>query len=289
MKNLTRDAIPCWTKLVWQEDPPTISILVHQNIVDELHTIPTNAPIIPIFLRDLPKGTTFSPAREGGWGFDGILKQLSLTPDGFVPFSFEIPLVKKMGDEQCPYCDGAGNDDLRDRKCPHCVEGRAWYYDLRTIWPISASITMLTTRLGRFPPDHDTSAARPQLLSFDTCASPRNCAMSGQFSAQLVDWFRRLGVQTLDEPTKAMTTVWNKMHGGSEKYCRLSAQIAYPDGWVNIHCPGDACSLNPDSGRVPKTGGYEFSSHNLDDPFQQLTLLAALAAIETEARQALGY
>jgi hypothetical protein len=79
------------------------------------------------------------------------------------------------------------------------------------------------------------------------------------------------------------------MHGEPEKMIRLYAQITDQNGWLNIQCAGNACNLNPSSGFVPITGGYEFCDHNTDNPFLQITLLAALAAIETEARQALGY
>ncbi len=290
MSRLTDKVIPCWMKLVWQDNPPTIGILVHQSIVHELYKIPAVAPIIPIYLHSLPKGTTFSAASEGGWGFNASLKQAQVTPDGFVPFVFEIPLVKKTTENDCTFCNGTGHDDERDDKCPHCTNGKCYYYDRATIWPLSASIALLCMALGRFPPENDTPSQAPQLLSFDVCASSGRYGLSGEFSFLLVDWFRRLGVQNLETPTSAMTAVWTQMHGQKEKgYHRFDAQIAYASGWVNIHCPGDACSLNPDSGHVPETGGYSFSDHNIDGPFQLLTLLAALAAIETEARQALGY
>jgi hypothetical protein len=289
MKNLTEDMIPCWTKLVWQEDPPAINILVHQDIVRKLHQIPPDSPMINLYLRDLEQGTTFSNATAGGWGFDGCLKQAPATPDGFVPFSFEIPLVKKTSNGRCANCSGTGTEELGNGKCPHCIGGKPWYYDRRTIWPISASMTMLTSRLGHFPPKHDTSATTPQLLMFETCATIESCAISGKFSAPLVDWFRHLGEQKLPGPTKAMVATWSKMRGGPEKMVRLYAQITDRNGWLNVQAPGNACNINPHSGFVPAIGGYEFCDHNTENPFQQLTLLAALAAIETEARQALGY
>lgn len=51
-------------------------------------------------------------------------------------------------------------------------------------------------------------------------------------------------------------------------------------GRFSVSCPGDACGLYSDEysshdGRM----GHRFTCHNVDNPGQQLTLLAGLAAL----------
>lgn len=59
--------------------------------------------------------------------------------------------------------------------------------------------------------------------------------------------------------------------------------------WVNLDCPGNACALDPESYSDESLElGYRLLPHNVDSPYQQLTLLSGVAAMHAEARKA-GY
>lgn len=59
--------------------------------------------------------------------------------------------------------------------------------------------------------------------------------------------------------------------------------------WVNLDCPGNACALYPESYNNKSLDiGYRLLPHNVDAPYQQLTLLSGVALMHAEARKA-GY
>lgn len=108
-----------------------------------------------------------------------------------------------------------------------------------------------------------------------------------KFSVALCDWFRKLGTGPIPEMVEAMKIAYNHTQRirGSSSVFYFRASIDYSNGWLNISCPGNACGLNPWHNAVHNTGGYEFADHNVDTPFQQLTLLAGLAALHDRARK----
>ncbi len=75
-----------------------------------------------------------------------------------------------------------------------------------------------------------------------------------------------------------------------ERYLRIQetsfrAQVDGEKGWLNVQCPGSGCGLCPSHHGIERGRGYEFDSHNVDSPIQQLTLLAGLAALHDRARR----
>jgi hypothetical protein len=288
-RRITEDDIPCWMKLGWKADPATISILVHQDMISELDSIPTDSMAVEV----LSRYGVFSAASADHWGFNNALRRSAETPDGFISFDAVIPRMKKILDTPCDHCDGTGKDEDRsDEKCLNCEGvGRPYIYEWDVINSLSASITLLTEAIGRFPPKKDTSTETPQLLTIQTSTENDNFGVWGEYSAVLVDWFRDIGPQSLVEPAQAMQAVLNQLAGTTDEVdpFRTFARIESSSGHVNIGCPGDACSLSPNSNaRMRLLSGYEFSCHNADGPFHQFPLLAALAAIEMQARKELG-
>lgn len=65
------------------------------------------------------------------------------------------------------------------------------------------------------------------------------------------------------------------------------ASVENERGWLNVSCPGSACGLHPTDHFMRDGYGFEFSSHNVDTPAQQLTLLAGLAALHDRVDQEL--
>ena len=114
-------------------------------------------------------------------------------------------------------------------------------------------------------------------------------SLGGEYSKRLCYWMCLLwdqGKQNIVEMKDAMVVAYNKMLG-KDSYNEHStwAEIAYNNGWLNTSCPGDACGLHPADFSIERGEGYRFTCHNVDNPMQQITLLAGLAALHDKARK----
>lgn len=284
-KDLTRETLPCWSKLSWMPAPAIISIWIHDDLIHPLDSLQSDHHVVAPLL-------TYGPFMNNTheWGIDGTLKRSLKTDDGFHGFHLEIPLVH-LATGTCPHCEGNIEDDL-GFECLYCNKtGIQTEFDWKTLHAMSASVSLLTTFVNEFAPEIDTPAPTPQLLSFTTHTQDMLYDLSGTYSEMLVNWFRQIGPCLLEEAVQAMRETHRVLFGTLEDYNdnEFRAQITSDSGWLNIAAPGNACSLNPVQLDIPKEGGYEFSPHNMDSPLQQITLLAGLAALEMQARKELGY
>lgn len=281
-KDLTREAIPCWSKLVWTE-PATISIFAHESLMREIMEPKSKIEGFQ------PDHIPFS-ATNDHWGFGVGLKRTSKTNDHFFGFEIELPSFKNSKKECCELCEGSGIDPDLANECLQCEgTGHEVYYDWPTITLVTANISLLTSLVSYNGLKRDTPSAETQLLSFMIFAQKDDYSIGGEYSTALVDWFRRLGEQALDEAEATMIKAWRAMMGSADIHNQrqIRAKVSGANGGCNISCPGNACGLDPIGIEIPKIGGYKFSCHNLDSPVQQLTLLAGLAAVEMQARREL--
>lgn len=120
-------------------------------------------------------------------------------------------------------------------------------------------------------------------------------AVGGYVSARLRRWLRsevgkirgRSSIPMPQKVVQAMQETWFAISGTrfaqSARDCGGSISS---DGRFVLTCPGDACDLAiyPDQIRGDHLS-VRFSCHNLDDPIQQLTLLAGLARLCELARK----
>ena len=79
------------------------------------------------------------------------------------------------------------------------------------------------------------------------------------------------------------------MEGGPLKafYNESFKAFVQKEARLIIDCPGDACGIHPDI-YFEGVGGGSFGCHNVDQMFQQLSLLAGLSKVHSMAREA-GY
>jgi hypothetical protein len=235
----------------------------------------------------------FSGSLAGNFGFDDrfIFKGIK---ENFAEFSANIPRVKKYSGKKCEHCRGSGKDRLLNDECLRCEgTGKDRFYDWKLAYAISASFTIISHWM-RFP-EKETSSLFPQLMTVFTVTRDEmhGGSLGGDYSVELCNWMRSLYIQNrgryeVAEMTEAMKIAHKKMFGafrfGQEYY--LWAKIEDDKGWLNVNCPGDACGLHPgDSFGPQKERGYEFACHNVDNPMQQITLLAGLAALYDKARR----
>ena len=112
----------------------------------------------------------------------------------------------------------------------------------------------------------------------------------GDFSSLIINWLRKTNEthSILSSVRKTAIDAYTKMDGRKpDIFHDYDFRIALKNGRLIMDCPGNACGINPDEEWGEKDDrGYKFSGHNVDNPMQQLTLLAGLAALHDEARKA---
>jgi len=292
-KMLTRERISCWYELSFRKRKPAILLRIHKDFIVCTEPISETAPIVMGLMSHFGF-KKFSGSLNGNIGFDDSFIFEGVM-ENFVEFAVNIPKVKKYSGKKCEDCNGSGKDRLRDYdECLRCDgTGKDWFYDWKTAYAISASFTTILNWM-RFP-EKETSSSLPQLMTVFTITQDdmHGGSLGGEYSLELCNWMRSLypwdkGGCEVVEMTEAMKIAHKKMFGafrfGQEHY--LWAKIEGNNGWLNASCPGDACGLHPGDSFGPQEGrGYEFACHNVDNPMQQITLLAGLAALHDKARR----
>lgn len=276
MKSLIYDIIPCWFELSWlpiirlRRRTPTIILRIHNN----LQALFPSGGIAPI---------------QGELDFLRSKKTLIKSVQGFTNFLIPLPSLRKTTGLPCEECDGTGYrfDDIECFSCEG--SGQGVELDFAEVNHISEKLALLTTFLY-YPPDEETNSASPQLLSVETMFKQdmHGSSLWGKYSVPLVNWLGGLGRwkrTELLEMVRAMRIAYTHMAGRVYSDIAFQAVVENNRGWLNVSCPGNACDLNPDSHEWKHGEGYEFSSHNVDSPIQQLTLLAGLAALHDWARK----
>jgi hypothetical protein len=292
IKMLTYERIPCWYELSFRKEKPAIIFRIHKDFIAHTESISQTAPIVMGFMSHFGF-KKFSGSLAGNFGFDDSFIFEGIKED-FAEFAVDIPTIKKYSGKKCEECNGSGKDRFLNDECLRCEgTGKDWFYDWKLASAISASFTTILLWM-RFP-EKETSSLLPQLMTVFTVTEDEmhGGSLGGAYSVELCNWMRSLYVQNkgryeVAEMTEAMKIVHKKMFGalrfGQEH--DLWAKIENDSGWLNVNCPGDACGLHPgDSYGPQKKRGYEFACHNVDNPMQQITLLAGLAALHNKARR----
>ncbi len=143
-----------------------------------------------------------------------------------------------------------------------------------------------------FAIDHRTSAKFPQLLTVETITEygMHGGSLGGEYGKPLHKFLSTFEPGTsIEEMCMAMMLCYQRMWGlpPFQKH-NFRARVDYENGHLNVSVPGNACGLNPSHGVLydkKKTEGYKFSCHNTDDPVQQISLIAGLAALCDKARR----
>lgn len=292
IKMLTYERIPCWYELSFRKEKPAIILRIHKDFIANAEPIKETAPIVIGFM-DHFKFSKFSGSLDGNIGFDDYFIFEGIKED-FAEFSANIPLIKKYSGKKCGDCNGSGKDQLREDECLRCMgTGKEWFYDWKLAFTVSASFTTILTWV-RFP-QKETSCPIPQLMTVETITEDdmHGGSLWGEYSVELCNWMRSLYLQNKDryeitEMVEAMRITHKRMFGKINKFDehQIWARVASGNGWLNVSCHGDACGLHPADDYGPREGrGYKFSCHNVDNPMQQLTLLAGLAALHDKARK----
>lgn len=281
--------LPCWYELSWSKKEPAIILRVHRDFIESTEPIRQDSPFVLGFIEEFGF-SGFSGDLAGDFGFEDIFKFKSRKGD-FIDHVIEIPVVEKQIDESCEYCDGSGKDKNIGYKCLWCYgSGKNREINWKIAYVISASFSVFFDH-ALFPKER-TSFFLPQLMTVQTATIQKSHGGSlygtfgPLFSKYLVS-LEKYDESALKEITEAMISAHKKMNGRLDPYNEHSFRAYIHDrGRITLDCPGDACGVYvPPEEFWHGNRGREFSCHNTDTPFQQLTLLAGLAALHDKARR----
>lgn len=283
---LMNESLPRWYGLSWRPKEVALVLSINEEFLREETRRRIADPETIEALKQEFKFGTFDGSFKTGFGFDDAL--IFEKKDGdFRLFLSPLPEIRKQLKTRCKSCRGTKkNQYLGDRKCFDCRgTGKEVIYDHKPGYALSASLNLFF-QVARFI-DEKTSAKLPQLFTVHlvTIQGMHGAELGGEYGIELVNWLRRQLVnKNLDAVTDAMMRAHGRLIGNDlyERY-HFRASIDSANGWLNVSCPGDACGLHPDYYDIEHDRGYQFSSHNVDNPHQQLTLLAGLAALHNQA------
>lgn len=282
--NILEETLPCWHELFWENKEPILGLRIHQSYAETIR-VPPDAPIVQGYQKMFDLGDFGGDLRKESFGFNEALKNRGMKGE-FYEYAIGIPTIKEVTDTVCNRCGGSGNDEGLGLACMNCEgEGYEPHYDWKRAHEISTSLAILTMRLPYY--DHAVPTAFSQLMTFEVSADHGNNFLHGEVGIALLGWLASdPGDFRFPGAVAAMVTAYKKMFGP-----RLG-MVAQHDFKMNTHkggltasCPGEACGIYPKDWNFKKGRGYEFGSHNVDTPAQQLTLLVGLATLHDIARR----
>lgn len=284
-------AYPCWYELAWSDEPLGIIIRLHRDLIKKTGPINLEAPIVEHFIKGFgfeSFGNTFN----GDFGFNNAFKFIKVTNDNFAEFLVEIPAIKIRTNNQCNSCNGKGKDEFMDRDCFICeATGREIKIDWDKAYSISATFNVFTMFFNY--PEFETSTERKQLLVFNiaTLRDMHGGGIGGHYSIPLTNWLKSFDINySFDEISNVLQKVWAKMFGKLNylEHYKLKAYIGSTRGYLIIDVPGDATGIHGADHYNHEGFGNQFSCHNVDNPMQQLALIAGLAKLHDIARGQIG-
>ena len=275
MKIILREDLPRWYGLSWRADPPSLILSLHHLALLGLTNLyKKEDEEIQSFLKEF-QFNEFDWSFKKGFGFDGAFRLVG-DKYGFKIFEAELPEVFQTTDEPCEYCEGTGHDNVRDDKCLYCDGKKKKHIYVDTpAYAISASLNLALRSLSYF--QESTEAKDLQLFTVNLCTASEahGGEFSGMYSVSLAKWLSdRRG--SISEMETAMHQAHTHMLKDNYADYDFRASVG-KGGWLNVSCP--VASFHPSDIGLREGQGYKFSSHNVDSPAKQLTLLAGLAAL----------
>lgn len=277
MKILLHENLPRWYSLGWKDKPPRLLISIHKSFLESIRPYPEGENSIVESLKKKFGFTKFDWSFQKGFGFDDAVR---LVKDReFKVFEAKLPKVFRLTDKVCENCEGTGRDEMRGQKCLYC-EGKKKEHEY--IWTsafaVSASLNLFLESAYYF--EESLGTPKNQLLTIQlyTAHGMHGGELSGTYSPILVRWLKKHQGR-ITEIEDAMRKAYIRML--RRDYLDSLSFRASTDGrgWFLVSCPGDACGLHPTDHYMRDGYGFQFSSHNVDNPAQQLTLLAGLATL----------
>lgn|SRR3989344_7537152 len=277
MKILLHEDMPRWYGLNWEEKPPRLLVSIHKRFLENLRPYPEGENSIIESLKKEFGFTRFDWSFEKGFGFDDAIRLVK--DEDFKVFEIRVPKVFRLTDKVCQECKGTGRDEMRWQKCLYC-EGkkRENEYVWTPAFAISASLNLFFDSAFYFEESIGTPKNQLLTIQLSTAHGMHGGELSGTYSPVLVKWLKNHPGR-ITEIENAMRKAYIRMLR-KDYLDELSFRASTNErGWFLTSCPGDACGLHPTDHSMRDDCGFQFRSHNVDNPAQQLTLLAGLAAL----------
>ncbi|MBU0620118.1 hypothetical protein KJ992_01065 [Patescibacteria group bacterium] len=287
--NIKENVVPCCYELSYDlmANAPKIILRIHESII-KYCAILKSEPIVKEFMNDFGFQTFNINFNSKHLGFDGALENNGTSKD-FAELSVLLPLVKKNTDENCHWCNGTGEDQCDDSiECMSCNGScKEHVYDYDLAYKISASLTVLFDLLNSLT--LQSTSFFPQLLTVQTMTikNAHGGSLNGQFSYILVQWLQ-CNDHKIIAICEAVKNAYEYMYGSKYQYPGDNFRLRVDKtGWFIMDCPGGRCGIYPTQNtmfKLSQNSGYDFTSHNVDNPMQQLSILAGLAALHDQVR-----
>ncbi|MCK9378802.1 MAG: hypothetical protein M0P97_01505 [Candidatus Moranbacteria bacterium] len=183
----------------------------------------------------------------------------------------------------------------QDKKRKKWIDVTFDHFSRNDMYKISNSLGILFSAMCLF--EGNTGCNKKQLMLVDNffiIPGLGGAGFSAFFSAHLIRWLKeklveKNGDTNLGEKISLpMRTRYFCMDPGSKKYFHRDGfrTLFRSPAWISLNCPGDACDLSPECFHDGSDGeGYAMVPHNVDNVFQQFSLLSGLAKIHMLARK----
>jgi len=151
-----------------------------------------------------------------------------------------------------------------------------------SLWPIiletTATLALIFRQLSRIKTPTDSKF--PQLMEVNLEVNLNGeHPISAEVRPAFLKWVNfHIGRGSETEVAQVMLENYKRMCGSKDVFdYHFQVQMKHPYD-IYLQCPGNACGLFP-AGRYrsDKLEAYEMTSHNVDTPFQQITLLVGIA------------
>lgn len=289
MRHITRENLPCWFELSWDEKGAAIILRIHELFMKTLPVIKHDAPIVGHLKKEFGLASFSGDMQSDYWGFDASFRHIDTQGD-FICFRVALPAILKITDRPCRRCNGKRTEEDQDSECFACNgEGKEADHDWHGAYALSATFSLFSM-LTRYPETAIRHNGPLQLLTFQTITDhgQHGGSLDGDFSISLCSWLSRHPPCTpIHEVKQAMEIAYGRMFR-LRAYDKLSFRATQRgSGIIHASCPGDACEIHPGHPRSEPyvNEGDKFTCHNVDSPLQQLTFLAGLAALHDKARK----
>lgn len=299
---LTRNIVPCWHEISFDEKTPAIVVKVHKEFLPHIYRDERWVVLKRVdFLKEQFGFESFHEDLSGRvFGFNGVFKEAGESGN-FVKLSAEIPVLEKFRMKTCSYCQGHKWDSFFGGECPVChgsgeerimktcfscngsgedyfgdacrrCEGKGEYADSCLDWlsfnAISATF-MIFFEMMSWGTDKDktVSSAFPQLILINSFISKEGgvniAPVDGEYSIPLVNWFKENPERTIREAEEAMKIAWTKIQGKRDVIDGLNTWAKTgKKGLFYIDCPGDRAGLIPDTNFGPHRGNEGYKFYS---------------------------
>ncbi len=295
MKHIMYDPVPRIYELSWQGETDSIELMINLQVLKEVFEDPKveDWPILPHLQEKYGLGEITADT-EIGFGFDPCRLLRRGSQGDFAVFAMHLPQIEFEAGA-CRECKGKKRSKWD--KCLYCGGSRKTYefqHKLGTIATLNLSLLLMKLS---FPELRRIETAHKQLMTVEVVVADRamhGYPLWGAVSPEMARWIGECDVQT-DLPLvrsameKAMVRMVPSMGVRKIFASEFQAWIE-PEGVFHFKVPGNCACLSPDyTARtcLKENCGYDFGSHNVDGPAQQLPLLVGLISLWEMARKSL--